>query len=79
MRNLTIENIKAIIESVEAKYIIFTEPNGYSVAANIAFLKHTFTLPFYANNKKTDRTITNYVSYRECSFQEYISKKVGFI
>jgi hypothetical protein len=78
MRNLTIENIKAIIESVEGKYIIFTEPNGYSVAANIAVLKHAFTLPRY-QTKRTDRTITNYVSYRECSLQEYISKKVGFI
>ena len=78
MRNLTIENIKAIIESVDSKYIIFTEPNGYSVAANEAVLKHAFTLPRY-QTKRTDRTITNYVSYRECSFQEYISKKVGFI
>ena len=76
MRNLTIENIKAIIESVEGKYIIFTEPNGYSVAANVAVLK--YKLPRY-QEKNTDRTITNYVSYRECSFQEYISKKVGFI
>ena len=78
MRNLTIENIKAIIESVECKYIIFTEPNGYSVAANIAALKHAFTMPRY-QTKRSDRTITNYVSYRKCSFQEYISKKVGFI
>ena len=77
MRNLTIENIKAIIESVDGKYIIFTEPNGYSVAANIAVLKHAFTLTYYL--KTSNDKITNYVSYRECSFQEYISKKVGFI
>jgi len=78
MRKFTIENIKAIIESVEGKYIIFTTLDGYSVTANIAVLKHAFTLPRY-QTKKTDRTITNYVSYRKCSFQEYISKKVGFI
>ena len=78
MRNLTIENIKAIIESVEGKYIIFTTRDGFSLAANIAVLKHTFTLPRY-QTKRTDRTITNYVSYRECNLQEYISKKVGFI
>jgi hypothetical protein len=78
MRKLTIENIKAIIESVEGKYIIFTTRDGFSLAANIAVLKHAFTLPRY-QTKKTDRTITNYVSYRKCSFQEYISKKVGFI
>ncbi len=55
MRNLTIENIKAIIESVECKYIIFTEPNGYSVAANIAVLKHAFTLPRYQTKRLTEQ------------------------
>ena len=79
MRRLTVANIKTITNSVNGRYVMLTTLDGFSVAVNVAVLKHAFTLPRYANNKQSERIITNFVSYRECSLHEYISRKVGFI
>jgi riboflavin transporter FmnP len=79
MRRLTIANIKTITNSVNGRYVMLTTLDGFSVAVNVAVLNYAFTLPRYANNKQTDRIITNFVSYKECSLHEYISRKVGFV
>jgi riboflavin transporter FmnP len=79
MRRLTIANIKTITNTVNSRYVMLTTLAGFSVGVNVAVLNYAFTLPRYANNKQVDRTITNFVSYKECSLHEYISRKVGFI
>lgn len=66
---LTIGQIRKYCE--KEKYVILRFNNNTQMAINTKVLN-------MGDNKKHGNKKTNYISYRTCAFQEYISNKRGF-
>jgi hypothetical protein len=71
VNRLTVKQLKEICSKYS--YIIVTEFDGISYGIN------TKCAPIALKRKKyEDDKLTSIISYKSCSFMEYISKKVKF-
>ena len=71
VNRLTVKQMKEIC--LKNKYIIVSQSDGVSYAIN------TKCAPIALRRKKyEDDKLTAIVSYKSCSFMEYISKKVKY-